>query len=361
VFRFDRQHGLRDVALRYAGAVAITLLIVALRVALDPVLGRQNNRHLVLLPGVMLTAWFGGFGPGVVAAGLDALALGLFWPSAGRVLPARAMAPDLVLFLVLGVAVSALIESLRAARARADSATIARDKMLAIVAHDLRNPLNLISLASGVLRRLSAESDAARAKVDLIDRAVKRMDRLIRDLVDATHIERDELSVSLGDVGVADVLRELMESFRPSALEKGIDLHIDVPSADVIVRADRDRLVQVFGNLVGNALKFTGAGGTVGVQTSPRDDEICFEVDDTGPGIRPEHLQHVFERFWKSGGGGIGLGLFIARSVVAAHGGTLGVRSVLGQGATFFFSIPRSAVVAPAVPFVPSPSRVANR
>ena len=329
--------------------MVVTVSIIALRVSLDPVLGRQNNRHLFILPGVLIAAWLGGFHAGVMATIIDALALDCFWNGTALRSGGRGVTvAELVLFFVIGVGMSALVESLRVARARADVAKEARDHMLAIVAHDLRNPLNLIRLASTSLRREldqpAPDAGVAQRRLATVERAVTRMDRLIGDLVDATHIERDELTVSLREISVGGVLREVGESFRPLAGEKQIDLEIPSPPIDALLLADRDRLTQVFGNLLGNALKFTPARGRISVRTRAEERVVYFEVQDTGPGIPVEHIPHVFERYWKADSGGTGLGLFIASSIVAAHGGHLGVRSPSGQGATFFFAIPRVAL-----------------
>jgi signal transduction histidine kinase len=235
------------------------------------------------------------------------------------------------------------VASLQAARARADAARDARDHMLAIVAHDLSNPLNLIRLATAALLRTPIDAAALGKRLGTIDRAVDRMGRLIRDLVDATHIEHDQLSISVRDEPIGGILREVADAFGPAAGEKGVALEVVAPATDVSVLADRSRLTQVFGNLVGNALKFTPAGGGVVLRAQEDGDAVRFDVEDTGSGIEAENLPHVFERYWKGREGGTGLGLFIARSIVSAHGGRLVVRSELGAGSTFSFAIPRIA------------------
>jgi signal transduction histidine kinase len=334
----------KDTWRRFLAALAITASIIVLRMALDPVLGRQSNRHLFLLPGVMVAAWIGGFQAGVAATIVDALALDCFFNGPVIGLTMRGVTAELLLFFLVGVGVSGLIESLRLARARADAAKDARDHMLAIVAHDLRNPLNSIRMASASLQRTPLDEATTKRRLASVDRAVDRMDRLIDDLVDATHIERDELTVALREESVCTVLREVSETFRPIATEKRIVLEIALPPVDVALLADRDRLTQVFGNLLGNALKFTPAEGHISLRTRPEDAVVFFEVQDTGPGIPAGDLPYVFERYWKSEGGGTGLGLFIARSIVSAHGGNLAVRSRSGEGSTFFFAIPRAGV-----------------
>jgi signal transduction histidine kinase len=342
VLAWVRSVGSSGVAGRYLGAVGLTISILAIRLALDPVLGTQNNRHLLMLPGVMVAAWFGGFGPGALAVTLDAVALAVLFNGYPQRWTVH-VGLDLVLFLVVGAAVAGLVNSLRVARARADAAREARDQMLAIVVHDLRNPLNVIRLASGALKRMPDDADALRRRLAHVDRSVDRMERLLRDLVDATRIEHDNLGVALQDESLDGMLLELADAFRPLAGEKNISFDVRAAKGDVAILADRDRLTQAFGNLLGNALKFTPAGGAVTLRARVDETAVHFEVEDTGPGIPQEDLPRVFERYWKSRtGGGTGLGLFIARSIVAAHGGSLAVESRVGRGSTFLFDIPRA-------------------
>jgi signal transduction histidine kinase len=296
----------------------------------------------------MLAAWVGGLGPGCVATSLCTLALTLLWAGPG----ARAFHPvvtaDVVLFFLIGLAVSGVIDSLRIARAHADAARAARDQLLAIVVHDLGNPLNVIKLATAGLRRTSAIDDAALRTAERIDRAATRMTRLVHDLQDATQIERGTLSVSSAPELVGPILGEVVEEFLPSSQAKGVHLGTALPAVDTVVRADRSRLAQVLGNLVGNALKFTPSGGRIDLSAEEHGDVVVFEVKDTGPGIDPEDLPHVFDRYWKtSRGGGTGLGLFIARGIVEAHGGRLDVWSRPGLGATFAFEVPRGPTRQP--------------
>ncbi len=335
---------------RYGAAVILAVCVVAARIALDPVWGYQHNRHLLFLPMVLLAAWLGGFGPGLAATLIASIALDYFWTQPRHTLFEHALAPDLLLFFVVSLVVCALIESLHAARARADAATAARERLLAIVAHDLRNPLGTMQLASAALQRAAADgplaADVVRARLAPADRAVARMERLIQDLVDTTHIERGALRVDLREERLEPLVRDVAEVFVPLARDKGVAFEAG-PTPDTVIRADRNRLVQVLGNLIGNALKFTPAGGRVGLRTREEVRSILFEVEDNGPGIKPEDLSHVFEPYWRSDGGGTGLGLFIARSIVREHGGRLDVRSQPGRGATFSFHIARVPGSAP--------------
>jgi signal transduction histidine kinase len=324
----------------YTVASGLALIIIAARVALNPVLGHEHDRHLFLLPAVMLAAWVGGLGPGCVATILCTGALSWLWNARGATaFPVVTL--DVVLFFLVGIAVCALIESLRVARSHAESARAARDQLLAIVVHDLGNPLSAIKLAAATLRRNNPAANSGAIVADRIDRSVTRMSRLVHDLRDATQIERGSFTVNATEERVSPILLEVADEFSTSSQARNIRLEATSPSTDTTVRADRDRLAQVLGNLVGNALKFTPPGGRIDLRAEERGDVVLFEVKDTGPGIESEHVDHVFERYWKTRDGGAGLGLFIAEAIVRAHGGSIDVLSVPGFGARFFFTLPR--------------------
>ena len=326
----------------YAAASGLTLLIIAARVALNPLLGQDHDRHLFLLPAVMVAAWAFGLGPGSLATILCSLALSSLWRAPRAAAFPPALTVDVILFLLIGIAVCALIESLRVARSNAEAARAARDQLLAIVVHDLGNPLSTIQLAATMLRRTTPAEGSSPTVADRIDRAVTRMSRLVHDLRDATQIEQGSLTVTTTEERVVPILHEVADEFSPLSQAKNIRLEATSASGDATVLADRDRLAQVLGNLVGNALKFTPSGGSIHLRAEPRGNVIVFEVRDTGPGIDPEHVGHVFERYWRGNGGGAGLGLFIAEGIVRAHGGTIDVWSLPGLGARFFFTIPRA-------------------
>jgi signal transduction histidine kinase len=328
----------RPVWQRYGAAVVIIVAVVAGRLALDPWWGRQHNRHLVFLPAVMLAAWLGGFGPGIMATAGTTIALALFWTTAQW---RPAAVAELLLFVGMGVAVSGLIRSLQLARDRSEAAKQSREQVLAIVAHDLRNPLTTIKMTSGVLRRIDTLGDLAQKRLEVIDRAASRMDDLIRDLLDAERIEHTRLSVEVRPENIQLLAREALDLAGPMANERGVLLDVRLPADEVVVGCDRGRLLQLLGNLLGNAIRFTPAGGRVTLRVEPGEHAVSFAVDDTGAGIKPEHLGHVFERHWNTDSSGVGLGLYIARSIVRGHGGTIGVRSDLGRGTSFFFDIPR--------------------
>jgi signal transduction histidine kinase len=330
----------RPAWLHYGLSVVLTCLVVAGRVALDPIWGHQHNRHLVFIPMVLVAAWLGGFGPGVASAAISTAALGFFWMGAARE-PVAVAGVELALFFAIGVALSAMVESLHRARARAEAAVRSRERVMEIVAHDLRNPLGAIGMSAEALRR-KGDHDEDHRHVDRIARAVSRMDGLIGDLVDVTGIEHETLAVIRAREAVEPIVRETGEAFLPKAEQRHVTLEVGSPPGDLTIDADRARIVQLLGNLVGNALKFTPEGGRVALRVSPQDHQVRFEVADTGPGIPPEHVPHIFEQYWKGDGQGTGLGLFIARSIVEAHRGEIWVKTAPGAGATFFFTLPRA-------------------
>jgi signal transduction histidine kinase len=235
---------------------------------------------------------------------------------------------------------------------RAQRAILARQDLLATVSHDLKNPLSAILMATTLLKNASpTEGAAARKKlVDMIERSVHRMNRLLGDLLDIASIEAGHLAVKTQRHPVALLISEAVELHRVAAAQKELRLEGVFPVEELEVDCDRDRVLQVFGNLIGNAIKFTRKG-SIRVGAELRGEETLFSVADSGPGIEPDDLSHVFDRFWqarKTAGLGTGLGLTIAKGLVEVHGGRIWAESTLGQGATFFFTIPHAAGARPA-------------
>ncbi len=323
--------------MRYAGAGAFTALVVAGRLALDPWWGREHNRHLVFLPTVMLAAWLGGFGAGVLSAVITTLALAYFWTEP---IHTPQLSFDLVLFFAVSLVICALVRSLHAARARAEAAQRAREQVMAVVVHDLRNPLTALKMTSEALQRKELDPESGR-RFKILDHALARMEDLIRDLFEAARMEKGDLPVSLRPENVLAIVEEAVELHAPLARERGTILEAKVPDRQAYVSCDRHRLLQVLGNLMGNALRYTPAGGRITLRADSRERSVRFAVEDTGTGIKPEHLPHVFEQYWNADSKGTGLGLYIARNIVEAHGGEIGVRSEPGAGACFFFTVPR--------------------
>ena len=222
-------------------------------------------------------------------------------------------------------------------------ATKARDDILGIVAHDLRNPLQAIMLDAAVLSRAQPEI------AEEISTSSERMSRLIQDLVDVSSLEAGHLSMRPDRVDPVTLVAASVAAEAPIASSASVTLRSEVQKDVVPVWADRDRLLQVFDNLIANAIKFTPADGRITIGAEGGEAEVTFWVRDTGSGIAEDHLPHVFDRFWqgaRSARKGAGLGLTIVRGIVEAHGGRVWVESAPGQGSTFHFTVP----AAPAEP-----------
>jgi len=232
----------------------------------------------------------------------------------------------------------------------AEKAIRARDELLGVVAHDLRNPLGNILLQLALLQRPSGEKERRSLKpTEAIARAANRMDRLIQDLLDIQRVDAGGICVEPISLPVSQVLHEFAEAQKPLILSKSLELRLEVGPDLSEVLADRNRLLQVLENLVGNATKFTKPGGLLTVGAAPHDRGLLFWVKDTGVGIQSEDLPHLFDRFWQAhqaGKQGVGLGLPIVKGIVEAHGGQVWVESVTGRGSTFFFTLPRADVPA---------------
>jgi signal transduction histidine kinase len=223
----------------------------------------------------------------------------------------------------------------------AQRAIRARDEVLAVVSHDLKNPLESVLLSSSMLLR-SPESPRVRRCAEAAQRSALRMDRLIRELLDLSRMDAGRFAVELRPEPLEEVVEEALALAAPLASSKEIALAATGGPLGAEVPCDRERVLQVLSNLVGNALAFTPRHGTVSVRLALREREVEVAVADDGPGIAPEDLPHVFERYWKSRSRrGTGLGLAIARGIVEAHGGRISVESRVGEGSTFTFALPR--------------------
>jgi signal transduction histidine kinase len=225
-------------------------------------------------------------------------------------------------------------------------ATRAREDLLAIVSHDLKNPLGVVQLASALLLRGrpgAPRDEQVHKQASRIQAASERMSRLISDLLDWGRIEAGHLPLEPGVLGAAALVSEAVESVRPLAEERRLQVVAELPDEVLWVRCDRTRVLQVLGNLLGNAVKFTPEGGRLTVGAWVQGAEVCFRVRDTGSGIPPEQLPYVFDRYWQAKDAvsrGAGLGLAIAKGIVEAHGGRIWAESTLGQGSTFTFTLP---------------------
>jgi phosphoserine phosphatase RsbU/P len=240
----------------------------------------------------------------------------------------------------------------REARGAAEAAVAARDEVLRVVSHDLGNSLSAVKIHAVLLgkvlsQRAEEPEEELSTRIDAIKDLVTQMHRLRQDLLDIASIDAGRLSVEEGTHEVRALIEGAVATIRDRAEEKSIRLDVAAEVDGQSVQADRDRVLQVLGNLLGNAIKFTPEGGSVTVrgevEIGATGRMVRFTVVDTGVGIAAEHLPHIFDRFWKmkSGNpGGTGLGLAIARGIVEAHGGAIAVESRAGKGTTISFTIP---------------------
>ncbi|MGE3766018.1 MAG: ATP-binding protein [Kofleriaceae bacterium] len=213
------------------------------------------------------------------------------------------------------------------------------EEMLAIVSHDLKTPLNAISLREQQLARLKDPRLAAHTQ--MVRHWVSEARQLIRGLLDVSAITRGQLQIHSAEVDVAGLLVDVAEMFRDACAEEGLELEMVVPPK-LRATIDRDRMFQVLANLVSNAVKHTSRGGRIRLEVEPRDGRVIVTVSDTGSGIAPDVLPHVFERFFTttSGWSGTGLGLYIAKHLVEAHGGTISITSEPDRGTRVTLALP---------------------
>lgn len=217
-----------------------------------------------------------------------------------------------------------------------------RDRVLAVVSHDLRNPLHTITMASAVLLR-DIPVEKKQTQAALIKRAAEQMQRLLQDLLDAARIEETGLSLNPEPCRAADLIQQAIDLLLPLADSRSVTL-LGHPAPDAVVNADCARILQVFSNLISNAIEHTPKGGRVEVEAEVSErQELHFRVRDTGCGIAPEALPHIFASFWRgeeSSRTGAGLGLSIAKEIVEVHEGRIWAQSEPGQGSTFHFTLP---------------------
>ena len=228
----------------------------------------------------------------------------------------------------------------------AQQATRARDDMLGIVAHDLRNPLGTILMATQLLLEVLRKDEHPREhkQVGMMRRAADRMNRLIQDLLDVKRIESGGLIIETRPEHAATIVGEAVEMLRPLATDAGLTLESLVPEELPLIQADPARIQQVLSNLVGNAIKFTPSAGRITIRAE-RGPDSCVRlcVRDTGTGIPPDQIPHIFGRFWqgrRSDSRGVGLGLAIVKGIVEGHGGRIWVESRPGVGSEFIFTVP---------------------
>lgn len=331
-------------ALALAGTVAAVGWVVFVRSPVEP-LGAfpLTDRSPYMLFPVLIWAALR-FGPRGAAATMFLVATLAVWGTVTGTGPFVLATLSQSLFRVqLFIGVCSLTAlTLAAAVSERQEALRAKDRLLAIVSHDLKNPLATLQLSTRLLLKLPLEGadPRARARVEAMDRASQRMLSLISDVLEEAGLRLGHLPVKLEPLALSALLSEATEAVLPLTQERAQTLEVEAPRG-LAIRGDSKRLHQVFSNLLGNAAKFTPEGGRITIWVDVSGRWARCAVSDTGPGIARDQLCHIFEPFWAGQNGeGTGLGLAIARSIVEAHGGQIWARSQLGVGTTVFFTLP---------------------
>jgi signal transduction histidine kinase/ActR/RegA family two-component response regulator len=349
----------------YGGAVAVTLAAVFLRWFLDPWL-RDAVPYITLYGAVAIAVWFGGVGPAVLA-----MLVGYAFVKVRYIEPRGMLAIDgptgvielglfalsCALIIVLGEAMRRARDRYRASEAelkerahQLQRADTNKAQFLAVMAHELRNPLAPLRTGLALLRLQHADAPT-RETHDMMERQIVQLTRLIDDLLDVSRIDRGKLEFRSERVSIDAVLRTAVDTAKPNVDAKGHLLTVRKPGQPLYVEGDAVRLSQVISNLLNNAAKFTPPNGRIELSAADEGGRVVLSVADNGIGIAPENLGEVFDMFVQldsshvasSGGGGLGLGLTLARAIVERHGGTIEARSPgAGKGAQFVVRLPKA-------------------
>ena len=232
----------------------------------------------------------------------------------------------------------------------AQTAIRLRDDLLAVVSHDLKNPLTVIKLNCMSIEKIALKKPELSGIVELgkrIETSTHRMEKMIGDFLEMSKIEAGAIRYEKIPQRVLALVNEAVDPLRALAETKSIHLLNQNDDKGGLVIADKEAVFRVFSNLIGNAINFTPKGGEIKIQVDPKDHEFEFSISDTGPGVPDEHLPHIFDRFWQAKHEfrkGAGLGLAIAKGLVEAQGGRIWIKSKLGAGSTFYFTLPRQKI-----------------
>lgn len=358
----------RPAWLRYGVAVLAVISVLALSSRLGD--GPLHGAFFFL--SVLVSVWYGGLGPGLCAIGLLAgIAVAAITASGRPFRPDQRM--GLGFFLVGGLFITLLVEALHAARRRAErsmaeaqqheerlrEADRRKDEFLAMLAHELRNPLAAIAGALQLLRRQGwpGPDDERGWSLDVLERQSAHLAHLIDDLLDVSRVSRGKIRLRRERLDARAVLQRAAEAVRVPALERRHELRLALPDEPVWVEADPTRLEQVLVNLLANAVKYTEPGGRIDLSADRDGADWAFRVQDTGAGIAPEVLPHIFEPFLQAAKtldraqGGLGIGLTLVRRLIELHGGRVSAESAgLGYGSAFVVRLPASTPPTGALP-----------
>jgi signal transduction histidine kinase/CheY-like chemotaxis protein len=361
--------GLPGFVLRYGAALLAVLAAAGVRWALQPAMGVAPP-YITFYLAIVVAAAIGGFGPGLFATLLGGLlGIGLAnLPVDKLQLGTVAEQLRLTIYLLSGLGISLIAagmhnarrrareeaeqlrrstEELRVANERLVEADRSKDHFLAVLSHELRNPLMPIKHSLYVLEKVPSDAEPARRARASIERQIDQMTRLVNDLLDVTRISRDKLTLQRDRFDLRQVVSRTVEDHRAVFMARGIRVDARQPERPLWIHGDAARISQVFGNVLHNAAKFTRHGGEVRVSLEERDGQAVLRVRDNGVGISAEMLARIFEPFMQAeqgldrGAGGLGLGLTLVKRLVELHGGSVEARSAgEGEGAEFTITLP---------------------
>ena len=345
--------------LRFAIALATVGLVYLTERAFGSFID-DGSLFLLLGTAVMASAWLAGTGPALAATVFGAI-LGA-WDSAGAADTSRATQTHLALFVFQGLILTGVIAELRAARRRAEreardadsarheseTANRMKDEFLATLSHELRTPLNAVLGWVHLLRTCTLDQATSDRGLESIERNVRLQAQVTSNLLDISNSLTGELRLELEPIAISNPIRETLTTAAPAATAKDVRIECRLPETPAVVLADPVRLRQIVWHLISNAVKFTPRGGKVGVDVTVDSESVVFAVYDSGPGIAPQFLPRLFERFTQEDpsptrtSGGLGVGLSLVRELVELHGGTISARNREdGSGAIFTVKLPR--------------------
>jgi signal transduction histidine kinase len=343
----------RGAPLRYGVAVVLAVGSLLLVHLLNLVEGTQLSALAVA--SVVLSGLYGGLGPALLDAAITAIGIDYYYSEPlARVFDSWSSLFRVLTYAAIGALIAGVVASLRDAHRRlhtqlqeVEQAKRARENTLAIVSHDLRSPLSAVLLGIAYVRRAAAEGNSLQSlagALDAIQRSADSMRRLVDDLLDAARIESGRFSIEPARQRLLPIVEDAVHAARLAADAKRMRIELKAPEDEYIVHCDRQRLLQVLSNLIGNAVKFSPEGAPLEVRLGAEGEWLRIEVRDSGPGIAQEQQPHVFTRYWQATDTahlGAGLGLFIAKTIVESHGGRISVESEPGRGSTFTVHLPK--------------------
>jgi signal transduction histidine kinase len=342
----------RTAIVRYLAAVLlclVSLLLVELSQWLD---GEPLTSFAVL--SVVFSALYGGLGPAVLDTMISALAVDYFYAEPKyQLFDSAGSLFSIAIYLIIGTVIAGITAALKSSyqalfreNRATERAKKLREETLSIVSHDLRTPLSAVLFSAVVIEEMlkagQPASEAAKALGALV-RSAKRMNRIIDDLLDYARMEAGTFRIEPARFPLETVIAESVDSMKAAAEGRGIRLTLNHSDNGVLVSCDKDRIIQVLENLIGTAIKFSPEGGSVTVESKASGNCATLAIQDEGPGIPSDQLPRIFERHWqarRTAHQGTGLGLFIAKSIVEAHGGRIEVQSTVGMGTRFTVSLP---------------------